>query len=173
MWTCLSIPQGLKTPNEFPVTFSFGNSTFLIQIFSLLYDNCLDLPFFCLWIMLYFGLGLNNTNSWYTKVFWALHINIQTSLWNSITWQFLYPIEYSQASSWVTHVDSESTNASRTTSVLIMRRTEMILKTLVDSKFKHLMWLLAQEYHTELMHITKRPLHIYSILHIIHTDDSP
>lgn len=82
---CLSIPQGLKTPNEFPVTLSFGNSIFLTQVFSLLYDNYLDLPSFCLWITLYFGLGLNNTNSWNTTVFWALHINIQTSLWNSIT----------------------------------------------------------------------------------------
>ena len=75
---CLSIRQGLKTPNEFPVTFSFGNSTFLTHVFSLLYANCLDLPFFCLWIMLYSGLGHNTTNSWYTTIFWALRINIQT-----------------------------------------------------------------------------------------------
>jgi hypothetical protein len=63
-----------------------------------------------------------------------------------------------------------------TTSVLIMRRREKILKALVDSPFNHLMWLLAQEYRTELMLVTKRllpPLHIYSIQHIIHIDDSP
>jgi hypothetical protein len=73
-------------------------------------------------------------------------------------------------------VDSKSTNASRTTTVLIMRRTEMILEALADSPFNPLMWLLAQEYRTELMLITTRllpPLHIYSILHIIHIDDSP